>query len=310
MIADSPQVLAVTPEVNPNVHYVNEVQYDNGNDSQEYASITMDAGGDFIVTWTQTDSSTQDENIYARKFDSMGGLLGMIPELDSNGRTVTVNGQPVYDPVFGTTPAAGSQETFGSAWAASNPILVSAVPAGIAGTTTTAATASVSADVEGDFVVAWSKLCRTPTSPQTIKIRASTCSAYDQYDDAEGVATLANTTAGGNQHDPSVAMAGQGQFYVSWTSNQGGGSEILMRPFNADGSYMNINAGPDRGDPCRYYGPRRRQLFVGRDEPRRSGHRRDLDERRLGRNAANGDGVYAQAYGLLQTRHRGHQFFL
>ena len=97
----------------------------------------------------------------------------------------------------------------------------------------------MSADVEGDFVVAWSSFANADqgsASAQGIDVER-----YHQFGNPVGSAILANTTAGGNQQDPSVAMGGQGQFYVSWTSNQGGGSEILMRPFNADGSVMNVS---------------------------------------------------------------------
>ncbi|MBN2217026.1 MAG: trypsin-like serine protease [Pirellulales bacterium] len=48
------------------------------NPTATYASIAMDADGDFIITWSQDDnpSGAADWNVYARRYDAMGNPLG------------------------------------------------------------------------------------------------------------------------------------------------------------------------------------------------------------------------------------------
>ena len=82
----------------PTAPGLNETLYPTlADDLQQYASVAMDANGGFIITWTDTGSSTQ-RDTDARKFDSLGGLLGVTATLDANGNTV-------YEPVYGQTLA-------------------------------------------------------------------------------------------------------------------------------------------------------------------------------------------------------------
>ena len=90
--------------------------------------------------------------------------------------------------------------------------------------------AAVAANEAGNTVVVWQG--RGPSDKHGIFMRL-----FDANGDATSGELLVNETIGGLQHDPSVAMADDGSFVVSWSGPGGADSAgVFARRFNTDGT--------------------------------------------------------------------------
>ena len=204
VIPDAAPILSATP-----ASLYSAFNYDN----QRYASVACDAEGDFVITWTDyrtLSNKTQQQDVYVRKFDAMGGLLG-----------VDAGGNPVYDTrtdVNGN-PIAGTAPTMVNAYTAGNQKW-----------------STVAMDLRGDFVVTWSSFGQDAAGGYGI---------YAQQFDTTGVAVgtpfQVNTTTQGNQELSTVAMDSQGNFVIAWSNDPTPtkpNTDIVVRTFSANGAAL------------------------------------------------------------------------
>ena len=88
---------------------------------------------------------------------------------------------------------------------------------------------STAMDAEGDFVITW----HSDQDNNTFGVYAQ---RYNAGGSKSGVEFRVNATSSGTQSNPSVAMDADGNFVITWDSNQGGNpGNIYAQRYNADG---------------------------------------------------------------------------
>ena len=194
VLPNSAPVLAVTP-------YGLDASF--AADNQRYASVACDPAGDFVITWTDYHTlanGTQQSNVYVRRFDAMGSLLGVD----------ATTGNPVVDPSGHSAATQVNAYTSGpQKWS------------------------TVAMDVKGDFVVTWSSFSQDAAGGYGVYAQR-----FDPTGTAVGSPFQVNQTTAGNQDLSTVAMDGQGNFFISWTSdsaNPANGTDVYVRAYNAQG---------------------------------------------------------------------------
>ncbi len=166
-------------------------------DQQRFGTVAMDADGDFVITWTNIRNG--DADIYARRFDSMGGVRGV--------RQAT--GALVFDPSAPLAFRVNEQTAGEQNWP------------------------HVAVNALGDFVITWTGFVGQGASGDYDVFARR----YDLFGQALGPEFRVNVTTGGNQQFSKVAMDVRGGFVVVWQSEQGGvGTDIFARGFWPDGS--------------------------------------------------------------------------
>ncbi len=181
---------------------------DFANDAQDHPSVAMDKDGDFVITWTNYRGGNAD--VYARRFDALGELIGV----DSIG-----------SPVF----KAQVTEAF----------LVNTY------TDDVQKWSDVAMDADGDFAITWSSYGQEDNG-QNGTGYGIYARRYDSFGVPMAPEFQVNVTTAGSQQGSSIAMGAQGNFVIAWTSDQNGiGDDIIAREFNADGTPV---AGPLAGE--------------------------------------------------------------
>ena len=206
VVEDAYPVLPLTPSSNVLPGFE-----DFALDRQGFATVAMDKDGDFVVTWTNYDfdagTTTEDANVYGRRFDSMGEIAGV----DEIGRPVFKGGS--------NNPSA-----------VSDAFLVNGY------TDDSQKWSNVAMDVDGDFIITWSSYGQEDNG-QFGSGYGVYARRYDSFGQPLASEFQVNLTEAGNQQFSNVAMDSQGGFTIAWTSDQNGISDdIVIRDFNADGS--------------------------------------------------------------------------
>lgn len=133
------------------------------NSFQRYASVSMDATGNFVVTWTNNNGASTGEDIYARRYNSSGVAQGaefvvnqntsgaqrysQVKMIKTGGFIVTWTGSDSDGTgIFARRYGANGQPLSG---ADGNEFRINATQPGLQNF------ASVTADASGDFAVAW-----------------------------------------------------------------------------------------------------------------------------------------------------------
>ena len=200
--------------------------------SQDNASVAMDKDGDFIVTWTNTDSSG-DKDIYAQRFHSDGTADGDIfrvntytdntqqwsdVAMDTDGDFVVTwssygqedNGQMGY----GYGVYARKYDSFGQPLAPE--FQVNVTKAG------NQQSSSVAISSSGDFVVAWTS-DQNGSGDDIVAREFNADGTPMQNDMSDGYLdgeVVINDIIEGNQRNPDVAMSLDGSRYVvTWTDS-------------------------------------------------------------------------------------------
>ena len=191
---------------------------------QRHASVAMDADGDFVVTWTNYDALGRGD-IYARRFNALGNLLGVTPLLDQSGQPVLrADGTQVWQGVADPNV----DPTYG------NPFLVNTYTAG------DQKWSNAAMDADGDFVITWSSFGQEPGqfgAGWGVYARVFNLAPMKNQQ-AIAPEFLVNTTTQGDQRYSNVAISALGNFVVTWTSNLGtvAGDEVLARSFLLNGT--------------------------------------------------------------------------
>ncbi len=163
--------------------------------------VASDADGDYVVAWT--DNTTGREGVWFKMYERTSTL-----ESDGSRSTFTVESEVI-------NPDTGLPWT-------DNEVLVSS--------STSARDISVARDVDGDFVVTWSDWSAE-----------SSWDVYAQRFDAAGQPTgeifRVNSTTADVQQSSAVAMDAQGNFVITWQSNEQDGDlfGIYAQAYNAEG---------------------------------------------------------------------------
>lgn len=198
-------------------------------------SVAMDAGGDFIVTWTSGGQDGDSDGVYARHFNAAGTAVG--PEFRVN--TFTTNSQ---DSSKVAMDALGdfviTWESFGIDGDSFGIFAQVYGPSGIGEgefqvntyTTDSQGQPAIATDATGDFVVTWSSKDED----------GSGYGVYARRFDAAGVAqeneARVNVFTTGPQNEPGVAMDAHGDFVVQWQgiSEDGSGYGVFTQRYRTD----------------------------------------------------------------------------
>ena len=213
-----------------------------GNDS--HATVAMDANGNFVVTWTRDEYSSND--ILARKYDASGVAQGdeflvfsttannyiySSVAMDNSGDFVIAWSSTGDNP--DTTPGSPA---FLSSVAARRYDAAGVAQGGIIAISTAGSSdierPAVAMDPDGDFVVTWADY-------DTFGTNAVFAQRYNALGIAQGTAINVNTTPGNPATgQTSVAMGDAGDFVVTWSSyvaTLNTGDDVFARRFDAAG---------------------------------------------------------------------------
>jgi hypothetical protein len=205
---------------------------------QTYASVAMNAAGEFVITWSSHGQDGDGWGVYAQRYSADGTASGSEFRVNT-----TTAGDQMYSSVaisndgdFVITWSSNGQD--GDGWG------VYAQRYNADGTangsefrvnTTTAGDqmySSVAMNAAGDFVITWSSNGQDGDG----------WGVYAQRYSADGTASgsefRVNTTTAGDQTYASVAMNASGEFVIAWSSNgqDGDGWGIYAQRYNADGT--------------------------------------------------------------------------
>jgi hypothetical protein len=200
---------------------------------QRFSTVAMDADGDFVITWTSLDQDGGDYGIYAQRYNATGAREGTefrvnshtdddqrfsAVAMDADGDFVVVwsslrQDRDVYGVYAQRYDAAGAKQ--GTEFKVSAETIV-------------ARNATVAMDADGDFVVTWSDLSRDG-SGYGIYARRFNAAGVKQ-----GGQFQVNTSRTDDQYFSTVAMDADGDFIVTWTSEDQG-YDIYAQQFHATG---------------------------------------------------------------------------
>ncbi len=224
---------------------------------QRAPSVAMDERGDFAVTWTSYGQDGDRDGVYARRYDFLGQAKGK--EFLVN--TVTAERQSESDIAMDQDgnfvivwsayahPGDGSEwGVFGQRYNASGKAVGGEFYVNPY-TLDDQTDAHVAMDDDGNFAVVWASDIQDG-SDWGVYGRL-----YNANGAAEGGAFRVNQTTLHYQYQPDVAMAGDGDFVVTWTTVGQDNPDaqdrgIYARAYNADGSNF---VDPDTGRAVREF---------------------------------------------------------
>jgi hypothetical protein len=208
---------------------------------ESYPSVAMDSNGNFVITW----GSEQDGDgfgIYAQRYNSSGVAQGstfqvntytinnqIYPSIamDSNGDFVITwssygqdgSGRGIYAQRYNSSGVAQSSEFQVNTY-----------------TINDQNRPSVAMDNNGNFVVAWHSYGQDGNDVGIYAQR------YDNSGTAQGSEFQVNTYTTSTQAFPSVAMDSDGDFDITWSSNDqdGNASGIYAQSYNSSGVAQGI----------------------------------------------------------------------
>ncbi len=221
------------------------VNSDLSKTSQEFASVAMDADGDFVVTWTGPGVGSGSE-ILAQRYDSFGVAQG--GQFQINTTTANEQSTPAVDMtadglfIVAWTGASGTvTEVYAQRYDVAGVALGGEFRANTT-TTNVQDSARVAVDESGNFVIAWKSEFQDGDNGGDGNLYFQ---RYDANGTALGSETLVNTSTAGDQNSPTLSMDAAGNFVISWTSygqDGDGGAEgnISLQAFDSSGAAVGI----------------------------------------------------------------------
>jgi hypothetical protein len=217
-----------------------DFRLNNATSSVQFApAVASDPSGDFIVSWSSYAQDGDSFGIFFRRFDSSGSATDPV-DLMANSFTAGTQMEPAVD-VLGSggfvIAWSGENQADGYGIAARGfdasamPILPGDVQVNTY-LTSVQAGASIAADSDGNFVVAWDGVGANDGFGIFSRRFDSKGAALDVSD------LRVNTVAGYFQLYPVVASGPDGRFVVVWESldQDGDGSGIFFRRFDSNGN--------------------------------------------------------------------------
>ncbi|WOB44734.1 hypothetical protein HNI00_17435 [Thermoleptolyngbya oregonensis NK1-22] len=215
---------------------------------QRLASVAADADGNFIVVWESIqDPVTGDSGVYAQRFDKDGNRIGGETQIHTNvlgeQTEVSVAMAPTGEFVVTWTSDVGDGDGTGVFVRRFNSVGVAQPidpPTGPASTndvqvnTTTDLNqrfSNVAIAPDGSFVVTWSSVLQDGDGYGVYAQRFSSTGAR------VGPEFPVNTTTASNQQNSHVAIAPDGNFVITWSSENQDGSSwgVYARLFDSNG---------------------------------------------------------------------------
>lgn len=190
--------------------------------SQNSASVAMDTDGDFVIVWRSYGQDGAGNGIVARRFDQAGMAVGVeflvnqFTPGQQNAPSVSMDGNGAFVVAW----ESGAQEgaTFGygvyarrydsAGMALGDEFHVNTY------TTDAQRVPAVAVDMDGDFVITWASRL------QDGSLYGIYAQAYSSGGTAEGNEFKVNTTTTASQFNPAVAIDSDGDFVVTWQSDQ------------------------------------------------------------------------------------------
>jgi hypothetical protein len=206
--------------------------------AQRLPSVASEVDGDFIVAWESIGQDGSSSGIFARRFASAGFDLAI--EFQVNTYTLGSQSAPVlaadadgdFIVIWESLGQDGSEDgVFARRFSSAGTPL--AVHFQVNDHTTSSQfDASVAADADGDFVVAWSSFGQDGNSFGVFARRFSGAGA------PVGTEFQVNTFTPDSQLDPSVTVDAEGDFVITWSSlGQDGSSHgIFASRFSSSGT--------------------------------------------------------------------------
>ncbi|MDZ8259486.1 beta strand repeat-containing protein [Nostoc sp. ChiQUE01b] len=215
--------------------------------NQNNSTIAIDADGDFVISWQSYGQDGDYYGIYAQRYNSSGIAVG--GEFQVNNTTTTTGYQ------LSPTVAMDASGDFVISWqsygqdgsgygiyarcynssgvAQGNEFKVNST------TISDQKNPTVAMDANGDFVISWTSLGQDGDNNGIYARR------YNSSGVAQGNEFKVNNTTTDNQNNPSVAIATDGNFVISWQSFEQDGSNdgIYAQLYNNTGVRPTITSG-------------------------------------------------------------------
>ena len=200
---------------------------------QQLPTVSMNANGSFVVTWTNDNGATGSADLYARQFNPDGSPKSSEFLVDSHALGDQMSSSVAVNSAGGFVVTWSSLNQSGSGWAVyAERFDSSGNPIGSAFQVDAADSndqqySRVATDADGNFTVIWQS--------QDGDGSGIFGQRFDSSGNPLGAVFRANSTTAGNQQSADIAMNATGSFVVSWsTDNQ----DIYAQQFNADGTML------------------------------------------------------------------------
>lgn len=215
----------------------NEFQVNTTTTNDQYRpSIGLAEDGDFVITWMSEDQDGDQGGVYAQRYNADGTPQGSEFKVNS---TVSNN---QGDPSVGVA----EENSFVIAWVSKDQdgdgiyaqrYDTDGIPQGSEFRVNTTTTSdqnrpSIGVAEDGDFVIAWM------SSGQDGSGEGIYAQRYDADGTPQDAEFLVNTTSIGDQRQPSVGVADDGDFIITWQSSaqDGDGLGIYAQRYDEDGT--------------------------------------------------------------------------
>ncbi len=203
---------------------------------QKWASVAMDADGDFVVTWTSDGQDGNRTGVYAQRYNAAGVAQGSEFRANTTTANYQENSAVAMDDAGNFVITWSSNNQDGSSWGVyAQRYNASGVAQGseFRGNSTTSNRQWYSRAAMapgGDFVITWES-----NQSGSYDVYAQ---RYDSAGTPQGSEFRVNTYTTGDQWGSGVATDAAGNFVIGWESagQDGGGYGIYAQQYNADGT--------------------------------------------------------------------------
>ncbi len=204
---------------------------------QVFPSVGMDSDGDFVIAWSSYDQDGSYFGIYAQRYNSDGSLNGEEFQVNTHTNDSQLLPAVAMNDDGDFVIAWNSYEQDGSEYGIyAKRYNSDGSPNGDefqvnSHTTGYQAFPSIGIDSDGDFVIAWH------SDGQDGDYYGVYAQRYNSDGSRNGDEFQVNTYTTSGQGAAKVAMDNDGDFVITWTSNQGESDYgIYLQHFNSDGS--------------------------------------------------------------------------
>ncbi|MEH1821952.1 MAG: cadherin-like domain-containing protein [Nostoc sp.] len=212
--------------------------------SQSNSTVAIDPNGNFVISWQSFGQDTDNNGIYAQRYNSAGVAQGSEFRVnsttsgDQNSPTIAIDADGDFVISWTGQDASGKgiyAQRYNSAGVAQgSEFRVNSTTSGDQNNST------IAIDTVGDFVISW--------TGQDASGRGIYAQRYNSAGVAQGSEFRVNSTTSGDQNSSTVAIDADGDFVISWTSYGQNGQEyygIYAQRYNsagvAQGSEFQVN---------------------------------------------------------------------
>jgi hypothetical protein len=204
--------------------------------AQRFPSAAAEPDGDFVIAWDDAYQDGSSYGIFARRFSSGGVALASEFQVNTfpigaqRMPSAAVDGDGDFVIAWQSSSAAG-YEVYLSRFSSGGTNLTGEIQVNIY-TPDQQLNPAVASETDGDFIVTWLSLTQDGANGGIFARRFSS-SGTGLADEFQ-----VNTYTTGDQRNPSVSAATNGDFVVAWQSNlqDGAGSGVFARRFSSAGA--------------------------------------------------------------------------